>query len=93
MEYARHRIWMNAVDTGWVTDEFPHMHRFNADGRFHPPVDEEDGAARCLDPVFVALNSTARAAAAASATAAASADMLPELPHGIFYKDYRPAPW
>ena len=46
---------MNAVDTGWVTDMAPHARGVVA--RRHathvaPPLDEEDGAARVLDPIF-----------------------------------------
>ena len=55
-DYATDRIFMNAVDTGWVTEELPHaiaLHK--AKNGFAPPLDEIDGAARCLDPVFTSL--------------------------------------
>jgi NAD(P)-dependent dehydrogenase (short-subunit alcohol dehydrogenase family) len=55
-DYAADRIFMNAVDTGWVTEELPHaiaVHK--AKIGFAPPLDEIDGAARCLDPVFTSL--------------------------------------
>ena len=57
-EYAKSGIYMNAVDTGWVTDEDPialaqkKVEAFD----FQPPLDIVDGAARVVDPVFVAEN-------------------------------------
>lgn len=53
-ELAKHGIYMNAVDTGWVTDEDPvqlaklkeKLHDFQ------PPLDIVDGAARVCDPFF-----------------------------------------
>lgn len=47
-------IYMNAVDTGWVTDEDP-MHlsaRKQQEHDFQPPLDIVDGAARVCDPFF-----------------------------------------
>jgi len=56
-DYARDGIHMNAVDTGWVTDEDPiaHATRKKSEG-FEPPLDIVDGAARILDPLFSGLN-------------------------------------
>ena len=53
-DYARDGIYMNSVDTGWVTDEDPaHLAaRKQEEHRFHPPLDIVDGAARICDPVF-----------------------------------------
>jgi NAD(P)-dependent dehydrogenase (short-subunit alcohol dehydrogenase family) len=56
-DYAKDGIFMNAVDTGWVTDEDPaaisarkqEMHDFQ------PPLDIVDGAARICDPFFAGL--------------------------------------
>ncbi len=56
-DYAHDRIFMNSVDTGWITEEMPHgigEQKRKAFG-FAPPLDEIDGAARCLDPVFTSL--------------------------------------
>ncbi|MBK7857082.1 MAG: SDR family NAD(P)-dependent oxidoreductase [Archangiaceae bacterium] len=55
-DYAKSRIYMNAVDTGWVTDEDPlqHAERKQSELDFHPPLDIVDGAARVVDPVFEA---------------------------------------
>jgi NAD(P)-dependent dehydrogenase (short-subunit alcohol dehydrogenase family) len=56
-DYAKASIYMNSVDTGWVTDEDPvhHVVRKQEVHRFHPPLDVIDGAARVLDPVFLGL--------------------------------------
>ncbi|MEO6880263.1 MAG: SDR family NAD(P)-dependent oxidoreductase, partial [Mycobacteriaceae bacterium] len=46
------RIQMNAVDTGWITDERPHTTKLRlAQEGFHAPLDLVDGAARVYDPV------------------------------------------
>jgi NAD(P)-dependent dehydrogenase (short-subunit alcohol dehydrogenase family) len=46
-------IHMNAVDTGWVTDEDPAAHAARkANLGFSPPLDIIDGAARIVDPIF-----------------------------------------
>ncbi len=57
-DYVRDGIHMNAVDTGWITDEDPFVHasRKRADLGFEPPLDVVDGAARVLDPFFSGLN-------------------------------------
>jgi len=55
---AKDGIYMNAVDTGWVTDEDPaelakkkqELHDFQ------PPLDIVDGAARVMDPLFDGIN-------------------------------------
>jgi NAD(P)-dependent dehydrogenase (short-subunit alcohol dehydrogenase family) len=56
-DYAEHGIFMNAVDTGWVTDEDPILHaeRKQRDTDFSPPLDIVDGAARICDPFFSGL--------------------------------------
>ena len=52
-DYLRDGIHMNAVDTGWVTDEDPAVHAARkAEAGFAPPLDIVDGAARIVDPVF-----------------------------------------
>jgi NAD(P)-dependent dehydrogenase (short-subunit alcohol dehydrogenase family) len=57
-DYHADGIHMNAVDTGWVTDEDPaHIAtRKQAEHRFHPPLDIVDGAARIVDPIIAGLN-------------------------------------
>ncbi|QVQ54403.1 SDR family oxidoreductase [Spiractinospora alimapuensis] len=56
-DYAESGIFMNAVDTGWVTDENPHPIRrhLRANG-FRPPLDAVDGAARVYDPIVRGVN-------------------------------------
>jgi NAD(P)-dependent dehydrogenase (short-subunit alcohol dehydrogenase family) len=53
-DFLKDGIHMNAVDTGWVTDEDPAVHaaRKTEEG-FAPPLDIIDGAARIVDPIFV----------------------------------------
>lgn len=55
-DYASSLLAMNAVDTGWVTDEDPaqHAERKTNELGFEPPLDIVDGAARVVDPVFEA---------------------------------------
>ena len=56
--FAKDGIFMNAVDTGWVTDEDPaelswkkvEVHDFQ------PPLDIVDGAARVMDPLIDGIN-------------------------------------
>jgi NAD(P)-dependent dehydrogenase (short-subunit alcohol dehydrogenase family) len=56
-DYLRDGIHMNAVDTGWVTDEDPVVHAARkADEGFAPPLDIIDGAARIVDPIFSGVN-------------------------------------
>ena len=53
-DYVKDGIHMNAVDTGWVTDEDPASHAARkAEAGFAPPLDIIDGAARIVDPIFV----------------------------------------
>jgi len=53
-ELAKNGIYINAVDTGWVTDEDPvNLARFKEEVHdFQPPLDIVDGAARVCDPFF-----------------------------------------
>jgi NAD(P)-dependent dehydrogenase (short-subunit alcohol dehydrogenase family) len=53
-DLAKYGIFMNAVDTGWVTDEDPfHLSQRKQDMHdFQPPLDIVDGAARVCDPFF-----------------------------------------
>jgi NAD(P)-dependent dehydrogenase (short-subunit alcohol dehydrogenase family) len=56
-DYIKDGIHMNAVDTGWVTDEDPAVHatRKREELGFEPPLDIVDGAARICDPFFSGL--------------------------------------
>lgn len=57
-DYHNDGIHMNAVDTGWVTDEDPAelAARKVVEERFHPPLDIVDGAARIVDPIIDGIN-------------------------------------
>jgi NAD(P)-dependent dehydrogenase (short-subunit alcohol dehydrogenase family) len=57
-DYHNDGIHMNAVDTGWVTDEDPEAiaARKTEIHRFHPPLDIVDGAARIVDPIIDGMN-------------------------------------
>lgn len=56
-DYVKSGIFMNAVDTGWVTDEDPAeiSARKQDEIDFQPPLDIVDGAARVCDPFFSGL--------------------------------------
>jgi NAD(P)-dependent dehydrogenase (short-subunit alcohol dehydrogenase family) len=52
-DFVKDGIHMNAVDTGWVTDEDPAAHAARkVELGFAPPLDIIDGAARIVDPIF-----------------------------------------
>jgi NAD(P)-dependent dehydrogenase (short-subunit alcohol dehydrogenase family) len=57
-DLAKDGIYMNAVDTGWVTDENPFEMslRTQKEHDFQPPLDIVDGAARVCDPFFDGIN-------------------------------------
>jgi NAD(P)-dependent dehydrogenase (short-subunit alcohol dehydrogenase family) len=75
-DYLRDGIHLNAVDTGWVTDEDPaHLAERKAEEHaFSPPLDIVDGAARIVAPIVDGFRTGVHRA-------------------GLFWKDYRPAPW
>ena len=57
-DFAKYGIFMNAVDTGWVTDEDPvELSKKKQEVHdFQPPLDIVDGAARVMDPLFDGIN-------------------------------------
>lgn len=57
-DYFNDGIHMNAVDTGWVTDEDPAeiAARKVKEQYFHPPLDILDGGARIVDPIIHGFN-------------------------------------
>ncbi len=57
-DFAKSGIFMNAVDTGWVTDEDPAelSRKKEEEHDFQPPLDIVDGAARVMDPLFDGIN-------------------------------------
>jgi NAD(P)-dependent dehydrogenase (short-subunit alcohol dehydrogenase family) len=52
-DFAKDRIYMNSVDTGWVTDES--IVGKSLKNSFTAPIDEKDGAMRCCDPIFIGV--------------------------------------
>ena len=76
-DYARDGIYMNSVDTGWVTDEnpTPKRNRIQEERGFFPPLDIIDGMARIYHPIAEGINDEA------------------EPYFGQFLKDYKPCAW
>lgn len=76
-DYALSGIFMNSVDTGWITQENPHpdKERIYQEEGFVPPLDETDGMARIYDPIVSGL----------------AQPSLPLFGH--FLKDYVPYAW
>ncbi|XSG76269.1 SDR family NAD(P)-dependent oxidoreductase [Herpetosiphon llansteffanensis] len=76
-DYAQTGIFMNSVDTGWITDENPYAKQqmLQNEHGFYPPLDAIDGMARIYDPIAQGIN---------------HAD---EPLFGHFLKDYAPFPW
>ena len=76
-DFASQGIYMNSVDTGWITDEKPApiAQRVREDHGFYPPLDIVDGAARIYDPIATGCN------------------LDDEPLFGHFLKDYFPHPW
>jgi NAD(P)-dependent dehydrogenase (short-subunit alcohol dehydrogenase family) len=76
-DYAEDNIFMNSVDTGWITNEnpYPKSQRMEKEQDFYPPLDIIDGMARIYDPIAVGINSPE----------------IPLFGH--FLKDYFPYPW
>lgn len=58
LDFAKDGIYMNAVDTGWVTDEDPAelSKKKEEEHDFQPPLDIVDGAARVMDPLIDGIN-------------------------------------
>ncbi len=77
-EFAQSNIFMNSVDTGWITQEnpLPKAEKIFEEQGFVPPLDEIDGMARILDPVYCGINHQ---------------DELPLFGH--FLKDYKSYIW
>ena len=76
-DYARDGIYMNSVDTGWVTDENPTPKRTRQqdEGGFFPPLDIIDGMARIYHPIAQGIVREE------------------EPLFGLFLKDYASCPW
>jgi NAD(P)-dependent dehydrogenase (short-subunit alcohol dehydrogenase family) len=76
-DYAKDGIWMNSIDTGWITDEkpFERKARHQASQGFYAPLDEIDGMARIYDPIVRGILEP------------------DEPWYGYFLKDFVPHPW
>ena len=76
-DYARDGIYMNSVDTGWVTDENPgpKRERIQEERGFFPPLDIIDGMARIYHPIAQGITEPETPL------------------FGLFLKDYKPCPW
>ena len=78
-DYHAQGVLVNAVDTGWVTDNAPGGLGSKAqthETHVGPPLDDVDGASRVLDPIFRHLNSGGE-----------------WRQHGFFFKDYEVSSW
>ncbi|WP_377476948.1 MAG: SDR family NAD(P)-dependent oxidoreductase [Microcoleus anatoxicus] len=77
VDYARSNIFMNSVDTGWITNENPDPKKIRVQGEqgFYTPLDAIDGMARIYDPIVQGIENPD-----------------PPI-YGHFLKDYAPYPW
>lgn len=58
-DYVQDGIYMNSVDTGWITHEGGYSKRKHRHAAgFIPPLDEIDGAARIYDPIVEGITGT-----------------------------------
>jgi NAD(P)-dependent dehydrogenase (short-subunit alcohol dehydrogenase family) len=76
-EYVRSGIYMNSVDTGWITNENPYPKKIHMQEKygFQPPLDVIDGMARIYDPIVQGLEKPETPV------------------YGKFLKDYFPHSW
>ncbi len=76
-DYAKDGIYMNSVDTGWVTDENPGPRRARNQEElgFFAPLDIIDGMARIYHPIAEGVNEPGKPL------------------FGLFLKDYAPCRW
>lgn len=76
-DLARQGVYINSVDTGWITDEkpLPQAEHAREEHGFHVPLDAIDGASRIYDPIARGLGEPAEPFC------------------GHFLKDYVPYPW
>jgi NAD(P)-dependent dehydrogenase (short-subunit alcohol dehydrogenase family) len=77
IDYARDNIFMNSVDTGWITNEnpYPKKMQIQAGQNFYPPLDAIDGMARIYDPIVRGIEN------------------IDTPLYGHFLKDYQPYLW
>jgi NAD(P)-dependent dehydrogenase (short-subunit alcohol dehydrogenase family) len=82
-DYKKSNIYMVSVDTGWINDEKPLERAFQSmiQQDFQTPLDEEDAAARVLDPIINTYRQLAEG----------KTDI--DIPYGCFLKDYHLCDW
>lgn len=82
-DYKKSNIYMVSVDTGWINDEKPleKAFKFKNEHDFQTPLDEEDAAARVLDPIINTYRQLAEG----------KTDI--DIPYGCFLKDYQQCNW
>ncbi|CAF1145818.1 unnamed protein product [Rotaria sordida] len=82
-DYKNSNIYMVSVDTGWINDEKPIERAFQVmiQHDFQTPLDEEDAAARVLDPIINTYRQLAEG----------KIDI--DIPYGCFLKDYHLCDW
>lgn len=57
--YAKQKIWMNAVDVGWIsTGVAENIRKRQFKRGYIPPLDSVDGAARILHPIYETIENT-----------------------------------
>ncbi|UJR22530.1 hypothetical protein I4U23_025579 [Adineta vaga] len=82
-DYKKSNIYMVSVDTGWINDEKPLdlAYKVMTEYDFQTPLDEEDAAARVLDPIIDTYRQIAEG----------KTDIT--IPYGCFLKDYQQCDW
>ena len=82
-DYQKSNIYMLSVDTGWINDEKPldRAYQVMIERDFQTPLDEEDAAARVLDPIINTYRQLAEGQTNLT------------IPYGCFLKDYQPCNW
>ena len=82
-DYRKSNIYMISIDTGWINDEKPLERAFQSliEHDFQTPLDEEDAAARILDPIINTYQQLAEG----------KTDF--DIPYGCFLKDYQLCDW
>jgi len=83
IDYKQSNIYMVSVDTGWINDKNPleKAMKLMINRDFQTPLDEEDAAARVLDPIIDTYRQIAEG----------KTDL--NIPYGCFLKDYSVCNW
>jgi NAD(P)-dependent dehydrogenase (short-subunit alcohol dehydrogenase family) len=99
-DYVKDRIFMTAVDTGWINDEKPieMAMRHEEKHDFQTPLDEIDAASRVLDPVICPIKAiqdrlAGRGGEQGPEGGPGNASAVIEPPWGHFIKDYMKSEW